>query len=341
MNVKNIKAVLRRKFNEFVDSIEDTEVRELVRKGSIITGGAIVSLLRGEKVNDYDVYFKDYDTTFKVAQYYANRFNAEKGGERIKVKGFCINSDEEIKNAPERNELDDLLDDNDDRFFSELKPEAPAADTECQVKIWIQSDGIEGEESDDIDGSGVSKGKVAEALEVLDETPVPKEDGKPRYRPVFFTSNAISLSDDIQIVVRFYGSASEIHKNYDFVHCTCTWDSNTGELTLPNEALLAIMNKQLVYVGSKYPVASVIRMRKFLERGYTINAGQIFKICYQVSQLDLTDPVVLEDQLTGVDIGYFRALIDIVHGAVEAHKDTPEWSFSYNYISTIVDKIFG
>lgn len=39
MNKKTIKAVLRKKHLEFVDSIEDPDVQELVDKNSIITGG--------------------------------------------------------------------------------------------------------------------------------------------------------------------------------------------------------------------------------------------------------------------------------------------------------------
>jgi hypothetical protein len=94
-------------------------------------------------------------------------------------------------------------------------------------------------------------------------------------------------------------------------------------------------------VGSKYPIASVIRMRKFLSRGYTINAGQVLKMCYQISELDLKNPQVLEEQLTGVDVGYFNNLIYAFEHSIEAHKDDKDWAFNYGYVATLVDKIFG
>ena len=82
-----------------------------------------------------------------------------------------------------------------------------------------------------------SKGVLADedAETVTDETEpiLPEEDEqeekepikKPKYRPVYLTSNAITLSDQIQIVIRFWGEVEEIHKNYDFAHCTCAWSS--------------------------------------------------------------------------------------------------------------------
>src|SRR3546814_3043827 len=61
-----------------------------------------------------------------------------------------------------------------------------------------------------------------------------------------------------------------------------------------------------------YPVCSVIRLRKFIRRGWVINAGQILKMMMQVSELDLTNPAVLQDQLTGVDSAYFIELMSKV-----------------------------
>ena len=75
MKSKTIKRYLSENFNYFVDSITDEDVRKLVRKNSIITGGSIVSLLLNEKVNDYDIYFTNKETTKKVAEYFVKQFN--------------------------------------------------------------------------------------------------------------------------------------------------------------------------------------------------------------------------------------------------------------------------
>lgn len=139
-----------------------------------------------------------------------------------------------------------------------------------------------------------------------------EDDGKPKYRPVFMSTNAITLSHKVQIVLRFYGEADAIHENYDFVHCTNYWTAHDDKLILRQEALEALLSRELRYVGSKYPVCSIMRLRKFIKRNWTINAGQILKMVMQAAELDLKDPKVLEDQLTGVDSAYFCQLISAV-----------------------------
>lgn len=153
------------------------------------------------------------------------------------------------------------------------------------------------------------------------------------YRPVFLSSNAITLSDKIQIIVRFAGEPDQIHENYDFVHCTNYWTSWDGKTVLRQAALEALLSRELRYVGSKYPVCSVIRLRKFIKRGWTINAGQILKMVMQISELDLTNPAVLEDQLTGVDSAYFIELMSKL-------RDKDPEKVNSAYLAEIIDRIF-
>ena len=74
MKIKTITAVLNKKFNEWANSIKDEKVKALVMKNTIITGGSIASMLLKEEVNDFDIYFKNEETTFAVAEYYVAQF---------------------------------------------------------------------------------------------------------------------------------------------------------------------------------------------------------------------------------------------------------------------------
>lgn len=160
-----------------------------------------------------------------------------------------------------------------------------------------------------------------------------EDDGKPKYRPVFMSTNAITLSHKVQIVLRFYGEPDDIHANYDFVHCTNYWLRRDRSLVLRQDALEALLARELRYVGSKYPVCSVMRLRKFLRRGWQINAGQILKMCMQISVLDLSDPAILEDQLTGVDSAYFLEVIQKV-------KEKDPTKVNAAYLVEIIDRMF-
>jgi hypothetical protein len=182
--------------------------------------------------------------------------------------------------------------------------------------------------SDVMDDPGTIQDTYEEIEEMAQNT-----ETKPKYRPVFVSTNAITLSNKIQLVLRFYGEANSIHENYDFIHCTNYWTSKDNNLVLQKSALESLLSKELFYVGSKYPVCSVIRLRKFIKRGWTINAGQILKILMQVSALNLTSIPVLQDQLTGVDCAYFLQVIKKL-------KEKDARKVNYAYLIEIIDRMF-
>lgn len=289
MKAKTIKAILTKKHKDFIATIQDEEVRELVRKNSIITGGSIVSMLLGEDVNDFDYYFTDKNTCEKVANYYARQFSK------------LTNKSVEVKTS-----------------------EAG------RVSIFIKSEGIAEETNnetvDEFDNLALSEAVAgAEAQE------------KPEYRPIFLSSNAITLSNKVQLIIRFYGEADEIHSNYDFVHATCYWESKNNNLVLPAKALEAIITKELVYQGSKYPLASIMRTRKFIQRGWSINAGQFLKMALQLNIMDLLDIKILEEQLAGVDSAYFSHVIDSIKKKTE---EDPEYKVDNSYLFEVINRIF-
>lgn len=230
---------------------EGNEVRAAIYD-TMITGGAIVSLLKDEEPNDYDVYFKNEESMKIVSNYYR----------RMEYAATKLNG--EYQKAVE----------------SGLCPEKPKVTS--PYVAWT-------------------------------------------------SGNAISLSNKIQIITRFTGSADEIHENFDFMHCMCVFDYSANKVILPAEALECIITKELRWVNSKYPLCSLLRMNKFIRRGWWINAGQIVKICLKIHELDLKDPFILKEQLLGVDSAYFRALF-------VALKDKDE--ITCQMIFNLIDRAF-
>ena len=307
MKRKFIKLGLGRKIEDWLESITDTRVRELASKNVIVTGGCIVSMLLGEEPNDFDVYFRDKETTQAVAEYYVALF---------------------LKNPPQS--------------FKDGKAVAISVKaTADRVKIVVKSSGIAGEEPagedyqyfEQIPGTEEQESFIESTFEAAKET-VKADTEKPKYRPMFLTTNAITLSHKIQIVLRFFGTPEQIHSTYDFVHCTCYYDHNIRELVLPSAALESILAKDLFYMGqSKYPICAMVRLRKFLKRGWHINAGQMLKIAWDISRLDLTRVDVLEDQLVGVDTAYFHQLITALRQQDKSTVDA-------GYLCSVIDKLF-
>lgn len=303
MKPKTIRSILRKKTDKWLKSITDETLRREIKDNAIITGGAIASMLLNEDVNDYDVYFTNKQTAKKAAQYYVDKFLAVTKSRFTKDSMYV--EDEEEEN-----------------------------ETSGRIKIVVRSDGVAEEATLAGSDSPSSSDQTQLAEDAMKDK---KEAAKGEFRPIYLSANAITLSEDVQLVIRFYGDPETIHENYDFVHATNWWTSKDGWLELQNEALVALMNRDLVYVGSKYPLASMIRIRKFLKRGFTINAGQMLKIAWQISALNMSDVKVLEEQLTGVDVAYFDMLIRELEAKQKA--DT-SFEIDYNYICEIIDRIF-
>lgn len=301
MKVKSIKSILRKIHNDFVESIEDEEVRKLVRDNSIITGGSIASMLLKEEVNDYDYYFTNKETVLAVSNYFVDKF-------------IDLNPQASIKPS--------VIEEHNGR-----------------VRILVRSGGVVSEnETDQYAYFEQQEPEVAgEYLEQLMDTELIESEAKPKYRPVFLSENAITLSNKIQLVIRFYGDAEEIHSNYDFVHAMSWWRSKDGFLDTPNKTLQAILARELVYNGSKYPLASVLRTRKFIKRGWNINAGQYLKMVLQLNQMDLLNVEVLKEQLTGMDVAYFHQII----GQIESkQEDDSDFKLTSTYLVEVINRMF-
>lgn len=203
-----------------------------------------------------------------------------------------------------------------------------------RVQCFIRSDGAAIEDGE----SAIDDNTEPYATE-NEENPTEQnpEINKPKYRPRYFSTNAISLSDKIQIVIRFWGGVEEIHKNYDFEHCKCSYDWYNNSVDLPTKALECIINKELYYSGSKYPLCSIIRTRKLISRGWTINAGQYVKMALQLNELDLKDLNVFKEQLVGVDSAYFSAVIEYL---IAKKEENPDFEIDNRYLFEIINRIF-
>ncbi|WPQ59873.1 hypothetical protein [Paenibacillus polymyxa] len=131
-----------------------------------------------------------------------------------------------------------------------------------------------------------------------------------KYQPLVVTANAISFSDGVQVIMRYTGNPNELAKNFDFLHSKGIYMYKRDELILSPETQEAIQNKRLIYTGSDYPLASLIRTRKFVSRGWKINAGQYLKIALDLNKLQLSDPQVLREQLVGVDLLHYANFLE-------------------------------
>lgn len=358
MKKKTINKIIRGKIYDWLKTIDDESLKNTIMNNIIVTGGCITSMLLNEHVNDFDIYFKTKDAVKRVAQYYANKFNENNKGRTNKLgkslHAWVLDGQDVETWKTGHKKLSEFAYDYPDISYENVRgwvhdEDNPLNDTyrnisgmilntpPDRIKIMINSDGV-AEDSDYIaDSEEYDINAYLDALGDADEIPSDKLETKEKYKPIFLSTNAITLSNGIQLIARFYGKPSEIHKNFDFIHATNYWTYST-DVVLNKKALEAILNKELVYFGSKYPICSLIRTRKFIRRGWQINAAQYVKMAFQISELDLNNIYVLEDQLVGVDSIYFLAFINILRQKQMEDKD---FVVTQDYVTSVIDKIFG
>lgn len=363
MKKRTIQKVIEDKMLDWMNTLP-VEIQEYVGSKIVVTGGCIASMFLREQVNDYDLYFRNIKAATMVSRHYCNKWTEENNAQR--KAGHVVKdiepvlritfSDDTSDDKAVRKFLDKLnpelskvlgSTDHEGRTRALVHPKDTALDDLLEsgwfimkrVEIFIQSQGFVGENPDE--EYDYFEGREVGSAEDFIEKSLVNEEGLnaqgEKYRTVFMSSNAITLSDKIQIVIRFFGEPSEIHDTYDFIHATNYWTKKDGLVT-NTRALEALLAKELVYSGSKYPLASIFRTRKFIKREWTCHVGNFVKMAMQLNEMDLNNPDVLEEQLTGVDAAY---LFQIIRAVKQKRKDDPNFEFNSTYICTLVDRMMG
>ena len=287
------------KLTDWLHSIKDEALREDVKNSVFVTGGCITSMLLNEPVNDYDLYFKNKEVAERVIKYYFDILGA---GQNDKVNVSF-----------ETQQYEDGVD---------------------SIIPKIKSAGIAGEDANILNYDYCESLPFSEMIKYFGLNSKKNRGTKnapKKYHVKYISSNAICLSDDIQIVTRFIGEPEKVHKYYDFVHATNYYSFSTG-LVLNEDALKATLSKQLVFMDSMFPVCSIFRIRKFLKRNWTISAGEMFKIMYSISKLDLDSISVLQEQLMGVDSAYMVQVLNLLEKKEKIDK---------TYLFSVIDKVFN
>lgn len=308
MQTKTIQRNIKEKLEEWLKSITDESLRNELRGNILVSGGSIASMFLNEQVNDYDVYLMNIDVCKRVARYYTENISGVHildGRERDKLISNYNAEYEDINEI--RGEGFLAINANNSYAISlrNLK--------DNQIKLYF------------VGARAGIKANEGISIENLN------------YTPLFFSPNAISLSNNIQIVLRFWGTPEQIHKTFDYIHATNYFTFKDGLVT-NLQAVESILTKQLKYQGSYYPVTSIIRAKKFIKRGFNITAGELLKIMFQISSIDLSDPDVLEEQLIGVDVAYFDLLITALRNK---HESSNDFKMSEDYFNSLIDKIFN
>ena len=128
--------------------------------------------------------------------------------------------------------------------------------------------------------------------------------------PNAITIEVKDLPYAIQIVTRLIPqNVRALDDAFDFLHTKFFFDVFNNTLHGTEAAVNAAESRTLIYTGSKYPFSSMVRMAKYIRRGWSISPAQMFLIAKDLSNTNLDEPEALLDQLLSIDISYFLSVI--------------------------------
>lgn len=161
----------------------------------------------------------------------------------------------------------------------------------------------------------------SEALELF-ESDIKKEG----FNLIINTDNALTYQKEntaFQLIKKpgfFKDTTNEIFNMFDFTVCMGAYDFDSESFVLEERFLYHLARKEIIFnTNAEYPLASLCRIRKYLNRGFSVSAAELVKIALKIHSLDLKDYKTLKDQLMGIDTMIFRELMS----KLEEFGDTP------------------
>lgn len=92
------------------------------------------------------------------------------------------------------------------------------------------------------------------------------------------TENSINFKDKIQIITKFYGTPEEVVSKFDWAHIK-SYYKYPDTLVINDNVYKLIVEKELIYTGSDYPMSSIMRLKKYIKKGWTVSNTTILHIC--------------------------------------------------------------
>lgn len=114
-------------------------------------------------------------------------------------------------------------------------------------------------------------------------------------------------------IEKLMGEPEDIINKFDYSVCMGAYDFKFDSFTLNKNFLKDLAARRLIFnINSNYPLASLYRMKKYINKGYNISGGEIIKLGLSINNLRLETYSDLKEQLQGVDTLILKELTDVL-----------------------------
>lgn len=110
---------------------------------------------------------------------------------------------------------------------------------------------------------------------------------------------------------------------FDFTVCQAAFFRD--QFYFGEDFLLDNAARRIVYTGSEFPISSLVRVNKYLRKGYTISSEQLVKISMSIHSLKIESAEALKSQLMGIDILYLRDKLNGITDEAIGIKDGDDY----------------
>lgn len=115
---------------------------------------------------------------------------------------------------------------------------------------------------------------------------------------------------NIQIIKKEVGEPEDMVDRFDFTVCQAIYDFKENKMIMVNRFLRDLAKKELIFTGSKYPLASLYRVKKYMEKGFHISGIELIKLALTVQNIDIDNEAELGEHIAGFDIMILRDLLN-------------------------------
>ena len=125
------------------------------------------------------------------------------------------------------------------------------------------------------------------------------------YEAISLTSKSITFSiNNIQLQLihfDYFNSPKEIFNSFDFYCNMIAYDFKTGKFSSDENFFSSVASREIEFNHkTKFPINSLIRTRKYIERGYSLSTKQYLKIALAISELNIKSWNELKEQICGI-----------------------------------------
>jgi hypothetical protein len=102
------------------------------------------------------------------------------------------------------------------------------------------------------------------------------------------------------IYMSFFKNLDEVFDMFDFECCKAGFNFADNTFSCSPLYWETLHTKTLTYTGSRYPLGALIRLTKYVKRGYVPEYSSLLKLYRDLKNLNTDDPAIIEEHIGGL-----------------------------------------